>query len=87
MNKEIKIGDYTFNFIMPEIMDKSVSDILKEWCKLVEKSKKDEDEWTTIPALPQYRFKNLKIVPCETDVDISQLSITFKYDSWEKTTS
>ena len=85
MKKEIKIGDKTFEFKSPNILDKSTTDMMNDWCRLVEQQKSDEDVWTVIPELPQYKFKNLQIKssPFETTDDNTEMTITFKYDEFE----
>jgi len=85
MKKEIKIGDKTFEFSSPNIIDKSITDVLNNWCKLVEQQKSNEDVWTVIPELPEYKFKNLKIEssPFETTDDTTEMTITFKCDNFE----
>jgi len=85
MKKEIKIGDKTFEFSSPNIIDKSITDVLNDWCKLVEQQKSNEDVWTVIPELPEYKFKNLKIEssPFETTDDTTEMTITFKCDNFE----
>jgi len=39
VKREIKIGDKTFEFNSPNILDKSTTDVLNDWCKLVEQQK------------------------------------------------
>lgn len=36
MKKEIKIGDKTFEFNSPNMLDKSTTDMMNDWCRLVE---------------------------------------------------
>jgi hypothetical protein len=69
----------------PNILDKSTTDIMNDWCRLVEQQKNNEDVWTVIPELPQYKFKNLQIEgsPFETIDDTTEMTITFKYDEFE----
>jgi len=85
MKKEIKIGDKTFEFESPNILDKSTTDMMNDWCRLVEQQKSNEDVWTVMPELPQYKFKNLKVVssPFETTDETTETTITFKYDEFE----
>ena len=85
MKKEIKIGDKTFGFESPNILDKSTTDIMNDWCRLVEQQKNDEDVWTVIPELPQYKFKNLQIKSSlfETTDEITEMTITIKCDDFE----
>ena len=84
MKKEIKIKDKTFKFNFTNILNKSTTDILNDWCKLVEEQKNNEDKWTVIPELPQYKFKNLKIENSlfETTDDVT-MTVTLKYDNFE----
>jgi hypothetical protein len=84
MKKEIKIGDKTFELKSPNILDKSTTDMMNDWCRLVEKQKNDEDVWTGMHELPQYKFKNLKIEssPFETMDETNEMSITFKYNEY-----
>ncbi len=83
MKHEIKVGDTTFEFNYPEVLDKSTTDMMNDWCRLVEQQKNNEDIWTTIPELPQFKFKNLKIEtsPFETSENAS-MDITFHYDEF-----
>lgn len=85
MKKEIKIGDKTFEFESPNILDKSTTDMMNDWCRLVEQQKSNEDVWTVIPELPQYKFKNLQVEssPFETTDETTEMTITFKYDEFE----
>ena len=84
MKREIKIGDKTFEFNSPNILDKSTTDVLNDWCKLVEQQKDNKDIWTVIPQLPQYKFKNLKMESLfETIDDTTEMTITFKYDNFK----
>ena len=50
--KEIKIGDKTFVFNRPNILNKYTIDVLNDWCRLVEQQKNTGDTWTVIPELP-----------------------------------
>jgi len=93
MSKEIKIGDKTYNFVLPtsqaieELEQKNnTTSFLYDWCKLVEKIKDKKDIWTEFVALPGYKFKNLKIIesPFKVVEDECQLNITFRYDDFEK---
>lgn len=86
MKKEIKIGDKTFEFESPNILDKSTTDMMNDWCRLVEQQKSNEDVWTVIPELPQYKFKNLKVEssPFETTDETTAMIITFKWDECVK---
>lgn len=65
-------------------MNKSTTDMLKDWCKLVEQQKNNEDVWSTIPEFPQIRFKNLKIESSfETTEETNEITLTFMYDDFE----
>jgi hypothetical protein len=81
MKKEIKIGEKTFEFTSPNILDKSTIDMMNDWCKLIEQQKSNEDIWTVIPELPQYKFKNLKVE--SSPFKTNEMTITFKYDDFE----
>lgn len=84
MKKEIKIGDKTFEFESPNILDKSTKDMMNDWCALVEQQNSNEDVWTVIPELPQYKFKNLQIENSTFETtDETEMTITFKYDEFE----
>ena len=94
MNKEIKIGDKTFNIVFPtekkieELNQKNdITRFLNDWCKLIEKQKEEKNIWYEFPQLPGYKFKNLEVIesPIEVAEDKYQVSITFKYDDVEKT--
>ena len=80
--EQIVIGKNTFIFNPPNILDKSTTDVMNDWCKLVEQQKNNEDVWTVIPELPQYKFKNLKIEnsPFEDTDEAVEMTITFNYD-------
>lgn len=82
MKKEIKIGDKTFEFEIPNVLDKSTTDIMNDWCMLVEQQKNNEDVWTILPELPQYKFKNLNS-QIETTDKTDEITIIFKYDNFE----
>jgi hypothetical protein len=85
MENEIKIGDKTFEFEIPNILDKSIIDMMNDWYRLIKQQKNNEDVWTVIPELPQYKFKNLQIKssPFETTEEITEITIVFKYDEFE----
>ena len=84
MKKEIKVGDNTFELNIPDAIDKPVYDTMVEWCKLIENQKIDEDEWYTIPALPQYQFKNLKWIINQNENENFELTINFIYDDFKE---
>jgi hypothetical protein len=79
----IKIGEKTFEFKMPY---DSITNFLSDWCKLIEKQKSNEDVWTVIPELPQYKFKNLKVEssPFEMKEETVDMTITLKYDEFKE---
>ena len=83
MKNEIIVGEKTFEFKMPEDL---TSNILNDWCKLIEQQKNNEDIWTVIPELPQYKFKNLKVIssPFKMKEKTVEMTITFKYDEFKK---
>lgn len=82
-NKTIIIRDKTFEFKMPEDL---TSNFLSDWCKLINQQKSNEDIWTVIPELPEYKFKNLKIIspPFEMKEGIVEMTITLKYDEFKE---
>lgn len=63
----------------------TITNVLCQWCNLIERQKNNDDYWTVIPELPQYKFKNLyiKSTPFETCDDINDLNVTFVYDVLE----
>ena len=83
--KEIKIGDTTFEFKMPEMLDTSVLDMMKSWVKLIEDQKKPkEDVWYEIEGIP-YKFKNLALSQSPIDASESnEITFTLKYEEKEK---
>ncbi len=85
MNKEIKIGNKTFEFDSPNILDKSTIDMMNDWSKLAEQQKNNEDVWTVIPELPQYKFKNLetKSNSFERTEETNEITVTFRYDDFK----
>lgn len=51
---------------------------------LIEQQKNNEDVWTILPELPQYKFKNLKVdSQFKTTDKTAEMTITFKYDIFE----
>jgi hypothetical protein len=86
MKNIVIIGDKTFEFKIPENL--TTSDVLNDWCKLYERENKNknEDIWTVIPELPQYKFKNLKIKssPFQMNDETVEMTITFKYDEFKE---
>jgi hypothetical protein len=79
MKKEIKIGNKTFEFENPNILDKSTTNMMNDWCRLVEQQKNNEDVWTVISELPQYKFKNLRVKSSLFETT-GETTVTFKYD-------
>lgn len=86
MKKEIKIGDMIFEIQIPNISNNSITEMMNDWIRLIEQQNTNEDVWTVIPELPQYKFKNLKIEssPFETIDETVETTITFKYDNFEQ---
>lgn len=41
--KKIKIGDKMFEFDSPNILNKSTTDMMNDWCRLIEQQKSNED--------------------------------------------
>ncbi len=81
MEKEIK--DKTFSFKLAIILDNTVEKHLNKWVNLINKQKeRNNDNWTTIPELPYYQFKNLKLInnKTETNDDNIYLNVRFRYD-------
>ena len=68
-------------------MDNSVYNWMKEWVDLTSNTKyensfnENSDEWTEIEGIG--KFKGLEIVT-ENHEDIGNITITLKYDEWEK---
>jgi len=81
---KIIVGDKTFEFKLPE--DLNTHPFLRDWCKLIEKQKNNEDVWMTIPQFPQYEFKNLSIEcsPFEIKDENVEMTITLKYDEYKE---
>jgi len=85
MKTRIKIGNETFEVNLQTPENISSLEVMSDWCKLVEQQTNNEDVWTTIPQLPQYRFKNLRIVglPFVTTDDINEINVTIKCDEYD----
>lgn len=91
MKNKIKVGDNTYEFILPKGLGESpINKVLNDWLKLAEesknkKNKKKKDIWSELPMLPGYKFKNLRLVnsPIET-TDDNQINITVQYDAFKK---
>ena len=82
----MKIGDKTFEFILPTIaLDKPAFELLNDWRKLIiNQQNSKEDTWTILPGLPQYEFKNLRIESSFDDADrLNETTITLKYDDFK----
>lgn len=60
-----------------------LTDMMNDWSRLIEQQKNNEDVWTVIPELPQYKFKNLQIKTCTFDENTNEMSYTFKYDEFK----
>lgn len=85
MNTTFKINDTEFTLNLPDIENQSVSDTLKLWCEMSNTITAEKDEWVTLPYIPEYKFKNLKLVPELDDLSNSAvLNITFTFDEWKK---
>lgn len=90
MKKNIKINEYNFEFNYPNLNSATTVDILNEWNQLIQKQETKKDEWTTLDILPQYSFKNLKIVSnnivsdSADSNDATELTITLKYDEYDR---
>jgi hypothetical protein len=84
MKNNIKVGEYSFEFKIPEFEkpNTSIYDMMNDWKNLIESQ--NIDKWVIIPELPQYKFKNLKIdmVLNESENNVEQ-NITFLYDDFE----
>jgi len=68
-------------------MDESINNWMKDWLKLSSKTEFDNsfnensDEWVVIDGVG--KFKGLEIIT-ENNDDISNITITLKYDIWDK---
>lgn len=85
--EEIKIGDKTFEFTAINTLDESVTNALNEWVKRVKKQESDEpneDIWTTLPEVPQYKFKNLKLTPNNLEDSPNEITFNFTYEDFIK---
>lgn len=84
--KAIKLDDYEITFTLPP--DLSVHNLMTDWAKLHQEQSKikgeddtNTEEWSSIPGLPQYSFKNLKLVKNEiTDCSDDCIEFNFKFD-------
>jgi len=87
MKKEIKIGDKTFVINGPDFIDENAASFMNDWAKLIEQQKNNVDVWTEIPAVPGYKFKNLKLEqsPIKTSDEEHEITITLNYDDFIKT--
>ena len=86
--KKVNIGDKEFSVELNKSSDNQMYKMLMDWKDEIEKCKTDEPEdlWYQIPALPQFIFKGLKMVDTSMteNFDANNISITFKYDEWQK---
>jgi len=77
MKKDITIGEFTYEFHLPELKDTdtekengkcrfqfendNVAQTLADWCALINNPNPNEDKWYVLPSLPGFQFLNLKI--------------------------
>lgn len=79
--KEIKIGDMTFEFNSPNILDKSTLDMMNDWCRLVEQQQiideayvkymKCAEEYSKTHLYEPYTQEQF-INKCKTDTEFSE---------------
>lgn len=86
MEKEIKIGNNTVVFNIPDLpknvmlaepmKDTSIRKNLMEWAKIINTTPKDT--WTELPFFPGYKFLNLRPKNQQKSTD---LSVDMTFDS------
>lgn len=64
---KFKVGDKTFEIVFPKEFEahRNVENWMNDWMDVMygqATNEPNKEEWTTIPALPQYSFKNLEVV-------------------------
>ena len=86
--KKVNIGDKEFSVELNKSSDNQMYKMLMDWKDEINKSNSNEQEdlWYQIPALPQFIFKGLKMVDIlmSENSEDNDISITFKYDEWQK---
>jgi len=85
--KKVNIGDKEFSVELNKSSDNQMYKMLMDWKNEIEKGKNNEEDlWYQIPALPQFLFKGLKMVDTSIteNSDANDMTITFKYDDWQK---
>jgi len=85
--KKVNIGDKEFSVELNKSSDNQMYKMLMDWKDKIGKDKnKKEDLLYQISALPQFLFKGLKIVDISIaeNSDANDMTITFKYDDWQK---
>ena len=87
MIKYMKQEEFNFKLNLPKTKENnSTEEFLNDWLNVVNKvetidiSDTEDDKWSTLSCLPQYKFKNLKIENNKITDDITKNDITFKYD-------
>jgi len=61
--------------------NQSIINHLNEWFNLNQKQNNNDDKWITIPILPQYKFKNLKIITDHSKDN--EITLTFQYENYK----
>jgi len=56
--------------------------MLYNWCELIKHEVDKEDTWTVIPELPQYKFKNLRIIHSPIQPTDNNININLIFDSY-----
>jgi len=85
--KKVNIGDKEFSVELNKSSDNQMYKMLMDWKNEIEKGKNNEEDlWYQIPVLPQFLFKGLKMVDTSIteNSDANDMTITFKYDDWQK---
>lgn len=65
------------------VKNDKIPELLKDWCKLINIQKAKKDNWSEIPQLPRYRFKNLQMIIDNEIPETGEMSITVKCDEWK----
>jgi len=87
----MKIENYDVDINLPKGLsldeNDSIKNHLQQWYNLIKNQpiEKELNEWKTIPQLPNYRFKNLKVVNDENcSANCNDISVNFTYDLIEE---
>ena len=69
----------TIEFKFQPACQAQINEWMKDWVDIINKQVNSEDEWTEINDIPQYKFKNLKVVP-DSNSELEEMNISLHYD-------